>query len=76
MYWEYRLNEKGWRENPLSTASIGRPANLLHRYQSELKTKHITVMNRQQLESSPTMGKEYGSILADAKTNCTKALKR
>jgi hypothetical protein len=76
MYWEFRLNGEGWREMPLSVASIGRPANLLHRYQSELKTKHIAIADRERLESSPTMGKKFRNVLADHKTNCTKALKR
>ncbi len=63
MYWEFRLDKDGWREVPLSPGSIGRPANLLHRYQSKLPSDHITVEDRRRLESSPRMGKEFREIL-------------
>lgn len=75
MYWEFRLSELHWREVPLSQTSIARRANLLHRYQSELKKKHITVEDRARLESDPGIGKEFREILAVDKTNCTKSLK-
>jgi hypothetical protein len=64
-YWEFRLDEQGWREVPLSQASIGRPANLLHRYQGKLKSEHITIVDRHQLESSSTMDRPYREIWGD-----------
>lgn len=76
MYWEFRLNSGGWMETPLSDVSIGRPANLLHRYQSTLKTKHITIADRRRIEDDPEMGKEFRTILADDKVNCEKALRK
>ena len=75
LYWEFRLTHEGWHEVPLSHASIGQPANLLHRYQSDLKTKHIAIVDRQRLESDPGIGKEFRKILGDNKANCEKALK-
>jgi hypothetical protein len=76
MYWEFRLTDRGWHEIPLSSASIGRPANLLHRYQQDLGTQHVTVKVRQNRESDIGIGKEFRSILADDKVNCEKALKK
>jgi hypothetical protein len=64
-YWEFRSTNRGWLENPLSQASVGRPANLLRRYQKELQTTHITVATRRQLESSSSMARSYREIWGD-----------
>lgn len=77
-YWEFRLDERGWRESPLSAASIGRSGNLLHRYQSELGVKHITVEGRKEREvpsrpfgsMSPTE-KKYWLVMSEVSPyNC------
>jgi hypothetical protein len=70
MYWEFRSQQDGWREVPLSPASIDRPANLLHRYQAELPSDHITVEDRRRLESSPTMVKKFRRVVPETERNC------
>jgi hypothetical protein len=65
-YWEFRLGERGWREVPLSAASIGRAANLLHRYQKSVP-KRMTADDRKSLESDPMMGRSYKMIVNDAR---------
>ena len=62
MYWEYRLGPQGWRETPLSAKSMGRPANLLHRYQKSLGTSHFTVAERVKRETDSSMSKKYRRI--------------
>ena len=76
-YWEFRLSANGWRDTPLSAASIGRAANLLHRYQSELKTKHITIEERKRLEipgrpfnAMSPIEKSYRVILSKSEAHC------
>lgn len=64
-YWEFRLDAKGWRETSLSQASIGRSGNLLHRYQSDLKTKHITVEGRKERE---VPGRPFNAMSPTEKT--------
>lgn len=70
MYWEYRLGQGGWYEAQISRASIGRPVNLLHRYQRDLGTDHVTVALRQGIESDPGIGERFASILELPKVNC------
>jgi hypothetical protein len=72
IYWEFRQTPQGWRETPLSSASIGRPANLLHRYQSPLPSSHITVADRQRLESDPGIAKRYINIVSVEEFLCTR----
>jgi hypothetical protein len=62
-YWEFRLNRNGCLETPLSQGSIGRLANLFSSYQPELKTQHITVAERQRLESNPLIVDEYKQVV-------------
>ncbi len=70
-YWEYRLSHREWREVSLTPASIGRSANLLHRYQERLGTKHITIAERLRREDDPLMTKKYKSIdVQSASRNC------
>lgn len=71
-YWEYRLEPGGWREVPLSKASIGRSVNLLHRYQSDLGTHHITVADREKRESSPAIDKQFKAIQGTTDIGCTR----
>lgn len=77
-YWEFRLDAGGWRETPLSQSSIGRSGNLLHRYQADLKTTHITVEGRKEREvpgrpfnaMSPTE-KKYWTVMSEVNPyNC------
>jgi hypothetical protein len=67
-YWEYRLRAGGWVEVPLSPASIGRPANLLHIYDKELPSHHITEVERQQLQSDKRIARKYREIRGDPDT--------
>jgi len=67
-YWEYRLRAQGWVAVPLSPASIGRPANLLHIYDKELPSNHITEVERQQLQSDRRIARKYREILGDPDT--------
>jgi len=64
-YWEYRLRGPKWQLGSLSQASIGRRANLFHRYNHKLKSDHITVEDRRRLEDDPMMSREYREILGD-----------
>ena len=75
MYWEYRLGPQGWQEVMLSPTSIGRKANLLHRYQKKLGTRHITVADRQERESDTRIAKTYKEILAAPEFPCTPSVK-
>ena len=75
MYWEYRLGPQGWQEVMLSPTSIGRKANLLHRYQQKLGTRHITAADRQTRESDTRIAKTYKEILAVPEFPCTPAAK-
>jgi hypothetical protein len=70
LYWEYRLRPEAWQEVPLSKSSIGRPVNLLHRYQEELGTEHVSVAFRQRRESGGQFP-ELKLIVEDFKENCT-----
>jgi len=70
MYWEFRLRQGGWQETPLSPKSIGLEANLLHRYLSALKVKHISVEERKRLETDALMGSEFRKILPETEINC------
>ena len=49
-YWEFRLGATGWREVPLSSASVGRRSNLLRRYQLELPSGLISVAQKAQMD--------------------------
>jgi hypothetical protein len=62
LYFEYRLKSSGWQEVPLSKSSAERPVNLLHRYQQELGTEHVSVPFRKRRESDPDIVKEYRRI--------------
>lgn len=64
-YWEYRLKSTGWEQVPLSSASIGRPANLLHIYDKELPGNHITEVERQQLQGDPRISRSYKEVWGD-----------
>jgi hypothetical protein len=64
-YWEFRLRADGWHETPLSPASMGRPANLFHRYQGERKFDHITPAVRARLERPETMVRSYREVWGD-----------
>lgn len=72
IYWEFRLRDQEWEETPLSEASFGRPVNLLHRYQKELNTSHITIAARLRLESDPGINRRFKSIVPDANANCAR----
>lgn len=72
IYWEYRLNQQSWREVPLSAVSIGRPVNLLHRYQDKLKSDHISISDREALESDQMIGKEFKRVVTKEKSDCGK----
>jgi hypothetical protein len=69
-YWEYRLNDGGWHRVPLSSASIGRPANLLHQYQKRLGTSHVTIKFREERESDAMIGKEFRTIIPKEEAFC------
>jgi hypothetical protein len=71
LYWEYRLKPEGWREVPLSKMSVGRPVNLLHRYQEKLGTKHVTVVFRKALESDDLIVKRFVRTEERHKVNCS-----
>ncbi|MFO1401337.1 MAG: hypothetical protein U1F30_09025 [Steroidobacteraceae bacterium] len=64
-YWEYRLRENGWQQVPLSAASIGRPANLLHVYDKELPDRIIRDAEREQLQGDKRIAREYREIWGD-----------
>jgi hypothetical protein len=49
-YWEFRLNEQGWREGSLSESSIGRRANLLRGYRNPPPPVHVTVDDKQSID--------------------------
>ena len=70
LYWEFRLRDGEWRDVPLSSSSIGRPVNLLHRYQNKLEKTHITIDDRKRLESNSTILRSFRSIVTDEKVNC------
>jgi hypothetical protein len=70
MYWEFRLEAGGWREVPLSKASIGRPVNLLHRYQQRLGARHVTVAMRRERESEPAILSRFKAIQATTTISC------
>jgi hypothetical protein len=55
-------------EVPLSPASIGRQANLLHIYDKELPSQHITEVERQQLQSDKRIARKYREIRGDPDT--------
>jgi hypothetical protein len=65
-YWEFRMGDRGWREVPLSATSIGRAANLLHRYQRDIPQR-ITTEDRKLLESDPMMDRSFKTIVNDAR---------
>ena len=67
-YWEYRLKDTGWQPVPLSPASIGRPANLLHLYDHELPSLHITDVEREQLQGDKRIARKYREVRGDPDT--------
>ncbi|HZF31104.1 MAG TPA: hypothetical protein VE907_18465 [Gammaproteobacteria bacterium] len=70
MYWEFRLRDREWVETPLSASSIGRPGNLLHRYQRKLPTNHITVSDRSRLQPASQLDEMYRVVVAEARGGC------
>jgi hypothetical protein len=64
-YWEYRLKAEGWVAAPLSPVSIGRPANLLHIYDKQLPSNHITEVERQLLQSDRRIASQYREVRGD-----------
>jgi hypothetical protein len=64
-YWEYRLKAEGWVGVPLSSASIGRPANLLHIYDRQLPGNHITEVERQQLQGDRRISRTFREVWGD-----------
>jgi len=73
LYWEYRLGPTGWQEVPLSASSIGRKANLLHRYQKKLGTSHITVADREKRQSDTRIARRFVVIQGTQQVNCQHA---
>lgn len=71
LYWEYRLEPKGWREVSLPRTSVGRPVNILHRYQRDLDASHVTAEFRRVRQSDWRMAKELVNILERPQVNCT-----
>ncbi len=64
-YWEYRLKPQGWQEVPLSSASIGRRANLFFGYDHRLKSAHVTAADTERVDHDPTNGSKYRKISGD-----------
>jgi hypothetical protein len=68
-YWEYRASDDGWKEVPISEASLGRPANVFIGYTS-LKARHVTVRDQQTASRSISLGIKYrtvnGSLVANS----------
>jgi hypothetical protein len=64
-YWEYRLRDGIWQQVPLSAASIGRKANLLHVYDKELPDRIIRDAERQQLQGDKRIARTYTEIWGD-----------
>jgi hypothetical protein len=62
-YWEFRLNDKDWRETPLSETSKGRRANLFTSYQPAMKSAHVSVADRNASNSNPMIDKLYVEIV-------------
>lgn len=73
MYWEYRLGPQGWQEVMLSPTSVGRTANLLHRYQQKLGTRHITAADRAARESDTRIARRFVVIEGTQQVNCQHA---
>lgn len=65
-YWEYRLRAEGWVAVHLSPASVGRPANLLHIYDKELPSNHITEVERLRLQSDRRISRTFSEVWGDA----------
>jgi len=69
-YWEFRLNQQGWREVPLSSKSFDRDANLFHRYYTDRDLGHLTLekkislVPRRPYSSMSSTEKSYERILA------------
>jgi len=70
LYWEYRQGENGWREVPLSRLSVGLPVNLLHRYQRELFTSHVTLEFKKVRQGHRDSSEEFLSIVERPRVNC------
>jgi hypothetical protein len=70
-YWEFRLGPRGWQEVLLSPASIDRPANLFHNYNS-LDERHVTTAMREKSHAGAIELTRF--VRASAKTNCTPAI--
>lgn len=78
-YWEFHLESQGWREVPLSRASIGLPGNLLHLYQQHLGTNYISISTRKHrevpnrsFEAMNSIEKSYWKILGKDQAECKK----
>ena len=64
-YMEFRLGKSGWRETPLSPASLGRPVNLLLQYRRSLPSRHITVAERLRIDADSVAGRRNREIWAE-----------
>jgi hypothetical protein len=65
-YWEFRLDPAGWREVPLSPASIGRPANLFQQYHGKnFKSTHVAAADLARLQPANTMARAYREVWGD-----------
>jgi len=63
-YWEFRFRNGVWREEHLSTASIGRKSNLLFENR-HLELRHVTTDDKKRLQSDPQIGRKYREIWGD-----------
>lgn len=70
LYWEFRLVSGSWMETALSPESVGKPANLLHRYRRESDDPYITVEDRRRLEAGSQMNRRFRSVVKDEKVSC------
>jgi hypothetical protein len=64
-YWEYRLQESGWNEVPLSAASLGRPANLAQKYKRVAAAGHLTPELRATLDYDTNRHRTFREVYAE-----------
>jgi len=64
-YWEYRSDDRTWREVPLSSSSFDRRANLFIDYNVPIEKDYLSVEDKGQISSKRRTARKYREIWSD-----------
>lgn len=65
-YWQFELDESGWREVPLTCDSVGRSTNLHHAYHAADGLPHVSLARKARITGDPLIAQSYKIVLSSA----------